>query len=176
MSESIQTFSIRSIGDGLVAQIPALFSAMAAGLLVTRTTDEETERELGPAIARQIVGKPHVLIIAGTLALAMGLIPGFPFFVFAGIALLLIAGGVINHPEWGATIRKRFGAMRGDVAEAPQDIILETSALKSVDPLQLRLAKNAFDPEQLAELTAAVQRRTQELQDKSESNPIKTND
>ena len=167
MSESIQTFSILSIGDGLVAQIPALFSAMAAGLLVTRTTDEETERELGPAIARQIVGKPHVLIIAGTLALAMGLIPGFPFFVFAGIALLLIAGGVINHPEWGATIRKRFGAMRGDVAEAPQDIVLETSALKSVDPLQLRLAKNAFDPEQLAELTAAVQRRTQELQDKS---------
>lgn len=167
MSESIQTYSILSIGDGLVAQIPALFSAMAAGLLVTRTTDEETERELGPAIARQLVGKPHVLIIGGILALAMGLIPGFPLLVFAGIAMLLIGGGVINHPEWGASIRKRIGTMRGDVAEAPQEIVLETSALKSVDPLQLRLAKGAFSPEEMVELTAAVQRRAQELQDKS---------
>ena len=167
MSESIQTFSILSIGDGLVAQIPALFSAMAAGLLVTRTTDEETERELGPAIARQLAGKPHVLIIGGSLALAMGLIPGFPLLVFAGIALLLIGGGVVNHPEWGAGIRKRFSAMRGETQEAPQEIVLETTALKSVDPLQLRLAKGAFSPEQLADLTAAVQRRAQELQDKS---------
>lgn len=167
MSESIETYSILSIGDGLVAQIPALFSAMAAGLLVTRTTDEETERELGPAIARQLVGKPHVMIISGGLALAMGLIPGFPTLVFAGIALLLISAGVINHPEWGVSIRKRFSALRGEAAETPQEIVLETSALKSVDPLQLRLAQGAFSPEQLAELTAAVQKRTQDLQDKS---------
>lgn len=167
MSESIQTFSILSIGDGLVAQIPALFSAMAAGLLVTRTTDEETERELGPAVARQLAGKPHVLIIAGCLCLLMGLIPGFPLLVFAGIALLLIGGGVINHPEWGAPIRKRMSALRGQAEEVPQEIILETTALKSVDPLQLRLAKGAFSPEELATLTAAVQRRAQELQDKS---------
>lgn len=167
MGESVQTYSILSIGEGLVAQIPALFSAMAAGLLVTRTTDEDTERELAPTIARQLAGKPHVMIIAGGLALLMGLIPGFPILVFCGLALLLIGGGVITHPEWGATIRARFSGLRGEVKEAPADIMLETTALQSVDPLQLRLAKDAFSADDLAELTAAVQKRAQMLQDKS---------
>ncbi len=167
MAESVQSFSILSIGEGLVAQIPALFSAMAAGLLVTRTTDEDTERELAPTIARQLAGKPHVMIIAGGLAVLMGLIPGFPMFVFFGLALMLIGGGVITHPEWGAKIRERFAGLRGEIKEAPQDIMLETTALQSVDPLQLRLAKDVFSAEDLAELTAAVQQRAQALQDKS---------
>jgi type III secretion protein V len=55
--EAATTFSILTIGDGLVAQVPALFSAMAAGLLVTRTTDEDRDRDLGPAIARLDLGQ-----------------------------------------------------------------------------------------------------------------------
>ncbi len=166
-SEAMETYSILSIGDGLVAQIPALFCAMAAGLLVTRTTDEENERELAPAIARQLAGKPHVMMIAGGMAVLMGLIPGFPMMVFFGLALMLLGGGVITHPEWGAAIRQRFSVMRGQAVEAPKDIMLETSALQSVDPLQLRLAEGAFSADELAELTRAVQQRTQALQDKS---------
>ncbi len=166
-SQAMETYSILSIGDGLVAQIPALFCAMAAGLLVTRTTDEENERELAPAIARQLAGKPHVMMIAGGMAVLMGLIPGFPAMVFFGLALMLVGGGVITHPEWGAAIRQRLNVMRGQTVEAPKEMTLQMTALQSVDPLQLRLAENAFAPEELAELTQAVQQRAQALQDKS---------
>ena len=96
------TFSILTIGDGLVAQVPALFSAMAAGLLVTRTTDEDRDRDLGPAIARQISGKPHVLMIAGGLAVLLGLVPGFPTIVFLVIASLLLGAGVHATPGRGS--------------------------------------------------------------------------
>ncbi|KAI1691488.1 FHIPEP family domain-containing protein [Ditylenchus destructor] len=50
---------------------------MAAGLLVTRTTDEEQERDLGPAIARQMSGKPRVLFIAAGVSVVMAMIPAF---------------------------------------------------------------------------------------------------
>ena len=109
VSQAARTFSILTIGDGLVAQVPALFSAMAAGLLVTRTTDEDRDRDLGPAIARQISGKPHVLLIAGGLAVMLGLVPGFPMAVFFAIAAVLIGAGVINHPTSGGWVRAKTG-------------------------------------------------------------------
>ena len=96
--QAMQVFSILTIGDGLVAQIPALFSAMAAGLLVTRTTDESRDGSLGPAIVHQIGSKPKVLVPAAILCLLMALIPGFPAAVFIGIAIALGASAAWQHP------------------------------------------------------------------------------
>ena len=143
MGTAVTTFSILTIGDGLAAQIPALFAAMAAGLLVTRTTDETTDRDLGPAIAKQMVGKPHVLFIAAAMCFVMGLIPGFPTFVFSGIALSMLLGGLLMTPSTGRYIRTRLG-----IAQAPEivdggEILIERPQLAAVDPLCLKISMPA---------------------------------
>src|SRR5689334_14025095 len=62
LSDATQKYSILTIGEGLVAQIPALLGAMAAGLMVTRTTDEDSGDNLGQAIQRQLSANPRVLL------------------------------------------------------------------------------------------------------------------
>jgi type III secretion protein V len=145
--EAASTYSILTIGDGLVAQVPALFSAMAAGLLVTRTTDEEKDRDLGPAIARQISGKPHVLLIAGGLALLLGLVPGFPTLVFFALASLLLIGGTLSHPSSGAWIRGKLGIETSDASTPAGETLIVAQALPVLDALRLTVGIPADQPE-----------------------------
>ncbi len=136
------TFSILTIGDGLVAQIPALFSAMAAGLLVTRTTDDEnaSERDLGPAIAKQITNKPHVLMVAGALAIAMGLIPGFPTLVFSFLGLLMLGAGAMAHPASGGWLRSKINPQAAnDARDNLKEFDFAPSALAPIQPLLLKI-------------------------------------
>lgn len=167
MGEAAKTFSILTIGDGLVAQIPAFFSATAAGLLVTRTTDEDTERELAPAIARQLAGKPHVLITAGGMALMLGLIPGFPTIVFGGIAALLIGAGLWMHPVAGAALRRWFVSDQSGDAAAPETVTLHATPLQPVDALQLRIAPGTRNAGAVAALIADIETRLRAVQDVS---------
>lgn len=94
---AITKYSILTIGDGMVAQIPALLGAMAAGLIVTRTTDDE-DRHLGDAIRKQIGAKPRVLLVAGGICLLLMLVPGFPKPVFAALALIFGVAGAVLQP------------------------------------------------------------------------------
>jgi type III secretion protein V len=64
ISSAMTKYSILTIGEGMVAQIPALLGAMAAGLIVTRTTDDEHDKHLGDAIRKQVTSKPRVLVVA----------------------------------------------------------------------------------------------------------------
>ena len=99
LGEATHTYSILTIGDGLVSQIPAILATIAAGLVVTRTAGEEDDKHLGDAITRQISGQPRVLLITGLLALLMTLVPGFPKIVFAvlGIAMLTMSAWRYRH-------------------------------------------------------------------------------
>ncbi|MDE0855937.1 MAG: FHIPEP family type III secretion protein, partial [Nevskia sp.] len=94
LSEAVRTYSILTIGDGLVGQIPALLSSIAAGLIVTRTASEDGDQHLGAAIGREITGHPRVILIGGLLALFLALVPGFPWPVFAALGLSLIGAWV----------------------------------------------------------------------------------
>lgn len=90
--EAAQLYSILTIGDGLIAQIPALIISVTAGIIVTRVTTDESE-DLGTDISNQITGKPNALIISGVLLLLFALIPGFPKVVFITLGLILLVGG-----------------------------------------------------------------------------------
>jgi type III secretion protein V len=166
VGQAAATFSILTIGEGLVAQIPALFSAMAAGLLVTRTTDEARDRDLGPAIARQISGKPHVLMIAGGMAVLLGLVPGFPTIVFLAIASVLIGAGVLNHPTSGRWMREKTGFAVADKTLIPGETTIETPALPALDPIRLTVGISAVSP-QFAALTDQIRKGVAALQDRS---------
>ena len=90
VGEAMQIYSILTIGDGLVAQIPALLIAMTAGIIVTRVSTDETEN-LASDIGEQFGAQPKALLVAGGLMLAFSLIPGFPSVTF--IALAVMTGG-----------------------------------------------------------------------------------
>lgn len=166
-STAMATFSILTIGDGLVAQIPALFSAMAAGLLVTRTTDEEKDADLGPAIAKQITNKPHVLLISGGLAMAMGLIPGFPTLVFFSIGVAMMFGGAYSHPLAGKWIRGRYDKASGRQDAVPEEIMLKSTPLRPIDPLMLSLSLGNLSKPDFDAISSTIQKRVQQLQTQS---------
>ena len=83
-SQSVRTYSILSVGDGLVTQIPALVIATTAGILVTKTTSDDS---LGDEIGGQLFhSKRSIWVGAGILAL-IALMPGLPKIPFLGIPL-----------------------------------------------------------------------------------------
>ncbi len=86
LPESIQKFTLLSIGDGLVSQIPALIISVGAGVLVTRASGSTN---LGAQMAGQLFRYPRALAIAAAVLALFGLMPGMPmvpFFMLAGLA------------------------------------------------------------------------------------------
>ena len=97
--EAVRTFSLLTVGDGLVAQIPALFIALSAGTIVTRVAQEKSQ-DLGSEIATDLVGQPQALLTAAAIVFVIGLIPSFPFLIFASSsAILLGIAYVVNKRE-----------------------------------------------------------------------------
>ena len=81
-----KNYTLLAIGDGLVAQIPALIISTAAGLVVSRVA---TDEDIAQQVAGQLFGKPQVMLITAAILAVLGLIPGMPNFVF-----LLLASGL----------------------------------------------------------------------------------
>lgn len=91
-AEAAQVYSLLTVGDGLVAQIPALLIALAAGTVVTRVSSGEGGADLGSEIIGQIASGQRALSLTAVILVAMAFVPGFPATVFIGLALLL--GGI----------------------------------------------------------------------------------
>jgi len=87
-AEAMQLYSLLTIGDGLVAQIPALLLSTTAAIMVTRVT---TSNDMGDQILGQMFDSPRALAVAAVLLAIMGLVPGMPHVAFIGLAA--IAGG-----------------------------------------------------------------------------------
>ncbi|EDY5736407.1 EscV/YscV/HrcV family type III secretion system export apparatus protein [Salmonella enterica] len=79
-SSALSVYTILTIGDGLVSQIPALLIAISAGFIVTRVSGENDN--MGKSIISQLLRNPFVLVVTCILALCIGLLPGFPLPVF----------------------------------------------------------------------------------------------
>ncbi len=88
-AQSLHTFTLLTIGDGLVTQIPSLLITVGSGLLVTKTRSEQT---VGQELAHEFFVKPKAIIVSACMALVLGLLPGMPLLPFAVIsgALLLL--------------------------------------------------------------------------------------
>ncbi len=97
MSTALSTYTLLTIGDGLVAQIPALLIAIGAGFIVTRVNGDEAN--LGRNMMSQMLGNPFVIGVAAVLAIAVGTLPGFPLAVFVIIAAALGAVLYFRHRE-----------------------------------------------------------------------------
>ena len=85
MTESLQRFTLLSIGDGLVSQIPALIISMAAGMLVTRAASKNS---LGQELGRQLLFYPRAMLVLSVMLAFFAFVPGLPllpFLVLSGI-------------------------------------------------------------------------------------------
>ena len=89
--DAAKTYTLLTIGDGLVAQIPALIISTAAGLVVTRVA---TGQDIGQQLVAQLFGNPMILAITAAILGVLGLIPGMPNFVF------LMLGSILGFMAW----------------------------------------------------------------------------
>ncbi len=160
VSAALTKYSILTIGDGMVAQIPALLGAMAAGLIVTRTTDED-DKHLGDSIRKQVTAKPRVLLVAGGICLLMSLVPGFPAAVFVALGLVSMGAGALLTPALRERIREmRHPAVRTIVRRLdtpPQVTSTAPQQQRPSVPLLLRVPASLLAADEAKELTATLE-------------------
>lgn len=158
IDEAVNTYSLLTIGDGLVTQIPALLMAVSTGMIVTRST---AEAEMGTAASAQLGQSRNALIIAGCAAIIMSLIPHMPMlpFVAIGALLLLIAQRIKATQK-----REEAAAAAQSPSAAPADQPEELIEKMRVHPLEILLAPDIIDlvtggPDDLLARVKALRRR-----------------
>ncbi len=90
-SQVLTVYSIATVGDGLVSQLPALMISTATGMIVTRAA---SEGNLNEDVKKQFLSQPRVLLISGLVIMMMCFIPGAPILQIAVLALILIVLGI----------------------------------------------------------------------------------
>ena len=143
---ALRTYSLLTIGDGLVTQIPALLTTTATGILVTRDVSNES---FGDKVAEQLTSQPRALYItAGALAASV-LIPGFP-----KIAPIVLSGGIFSLGYLLSKSRdeeietKKRDAKQQSVKDTKPESVLP---LIQIDPLEVEIGYNLIplaDPDQ----------------------------
>ncbi|GAA4711958.1 flagellar biosynthesis protein FlhA [Pedococcus ginsenosidimutans] len=135
--DAVSTYSLLSVGDGLVSQIPALLMSMSTGLIVTRAT---TERAMGSDLVHQFGQQRQPIQLAGAAVMCLAVIPGLPKlpFLLVGGAALLIARQLPRPEEQEAA---KASAAAAAAAPAPSQDSPEVLAHDiRVEPLELELA------------------------------------
>ena len=115
VGEAAQVYTLLTIGDGLVSQLPALVVSTAAGLVVTRAVADKNLPEL---LISQLVNQPYAFIIASLVLFFFGMIPGLPHFPFF---VMSIFAGIIGFNKFKDTNKKALieNRKKEDEAKAP---------------------------------------------------------
>jgi flagellar biosynthesis protein FlhA len=143
MADAINHYSLLSVGDGLVSQIPALLISVASGIVVTRVQTDD-DGGLGADVVAQLTRSARTLRIAAFAVAGLGLLPGLPKLPFIAIAVLLF----IFAARRATTIKaeEEAAALPAAAAEEPAsdspEALLETLR---VEPLELELAVDLLD-------------------------------
>jgi flagellar biosynthesis protein FlhA len=139
--EVLNIYTIASVGDGLVSQIPALLVSTATGMIVTRAASNST---LGKDVAGQFVSQPIVIVIAGFALLAMCLIPGMPILQLLVLSGLMLALGFTilrRHKAEELRLAPAGGEAAGSAAEN------EVEYYKNIDNIYNLLPLDAIEME-----------------------------
>ena len=131
-SAAAQKFTLLTIGDGLVAQLPALIISTAAGIIVTRATGDS---DFGEDIRSQISNQPRAVIVSSGVLGILGLVPGLPFLPFAIMATIVAVGGFLSQNA----ITKKIETDREEDAE---EVEVEDEKIESFlhpDPFEIEI-------------------------------------
>ena len=137
ISEALKTYTLLTVGDGLVTQIPALIIATAAGIIVTRAA---SETNLGQDLTKQITAQPRAILIAAVMLFILGLVPGMPTLPF------MLLGGVTSIIAYSATRSKKNEPKKEEKAKAAAEAAKNQAPLPErmedylkVDPLEVEI-------------------------------------
>ena len=153
LTEAVSTYTILTVGDGLVSQIPSLFVSLAAGVLITRVSASPrgsagnvtatTTPNLASEIGEQLGTEPRALLVTAGVLFLFIWVPGFPKFQFLIGSIILAAGGLIFSRVIARKIRQQPLAVRPLQRDgpAPQNSTDDPrQALVAIYPLTLSLA------------------------------------
>ncbi|MDR9828163.1 flagellar biosynthesis protein FlhA [Vibrio sp. FNV 38] len=118
--EAIEIYTLLTIGDGLVAQIPSLLLSIGAAIMVTR---QNTDEDMGEQLVFQMVDNPKALAITAVILGVMGIVPGMPHFAF--LLLAALCGG------WAYWIDKKQKT-RKDESTLPAKVDAQSTAVKEL--------------------------------------------
>lgn len=130
--EAVQHFTLLSVGDGLVSQVPALLISTATGIIVTRAASQGS---LGFDITSQLFAYPKMLFIAGGTIFILGVFTPINFLLTSTIAGSLVLGGyLINKvPKEAASVTQEVeDDLRADEMKSPESVV----SLLNIDPIE----------------------------------------
>jgi flagellar biosynthesis protein FlhA len=140
LTEALQTYTILTIGDGLVTQIPALLISTSSGILVTRASSEAS---FGDEVSVQFTRFPKIIFMVAAILFILGLVPAMPnilFMIMAGLA------GLLGYHMMGGLKQKEVALKEAAAKEQiQQQQRKEPEAVTSyfqVDPLQIEIGYN----------------------------------
>lgn len=133
LSNAAHSYTLLTIGDGLVAQIPALVISTAAGVIVTRVS---TEQDVGEQMVTQLFNNPRVLLLSAAVLGLLGLVPGMPNFVF-----LLFTAALLALAWWlrGREMRQIQQPIPAHIMESPQTTEASWNDVQLEDPLGMEV-------------------------------------
>jgi flagellar biosynthesis protein FlhA len=136
---AIKTYSLLSVGDGLVSQVPALLISIATGLLVTRVGGDDS---LGGELTGQLFARRDAMKIAGGVAIAMAILPGLPKLPFLLVGGLLFFFGSAKPKE---AAEGADAGLAAPLLTASSDDPEALAGDMRVEPLELHLAYDVLD-------------------------------
>ena len=155
ISTALNTFTLLTIGDGLVAQIPALLISISAGFIVTRVGGND--KNLGENIVSELFDNDFTILITALIVLFMGFLPGFPTPIFLFLAALLMG-------LFATRYFKKRKAQRKDQQSGQEN--LQTEATEG----ETQRANDDFDDEYIPETLPVIISVNQEYKQHLEEN------
>jgi len=144
LAQAASTYTILTIGDGLVSQLPALMVSTATGIIITRATKDETNFAEG--VIKQLVKDYKVMLIVGTIIIFSAFVPGFPTgsMIFVGL-IFLIAGYLMMETEKGVDPIKSF------LSKFKKEPKIKSYSKESLSQKEVQKQENKKTPEEEAE-------------------------
>ncbi|MCG9632966.1 flagellar biosynthesis protein FlhA [Vibrio sp. Isolate30] len=135
--EAIEIYTLLTIGDGLVAQIPSLLLSIAAAMMVTR---QNTDEDMGQQLVFQMFDNPKALMITAAILGVMGIVPGMPHFAFLTLAIAAGAGAyLIDKKQKQKAKEPKLPAAMEPGGEAPAQKELSWDDVQPVDTIGLEV-------------------------------------
>ncbi len=133
--EAIEIYTLLTIGDGLVAQIPSLLLSIGAAIMVTR---QNTDEDMGQQVIFQLFDNPKALTITACILFVMGIVPGMPHFAFLFLALLASGAAYWLHRKQKTKAENKNLPAKSDV-ETPTQRELSWDDVQPVDVIGLEV-------------------------------------
>lgn len=135
-AESASRYTILTVGDGLVSQIPALLISTSAGILVTRSGSEEN---FGTQLGGQLTGFPIVIAMASVILLILAIIPGMPKLVFIALAVLTGYSSYLLFKDAKEKVIVEQETEEREIIETEKREPENVTNLISVEPLEIEI-------------------------------------